>query len=127
MSPEEINVAVALCCGWKWEGGKRNKRLAKQRLLAPDGYAVTMWRDGSFGGFGTIPNYSGSHDAMAEAEKTLTTMAEKFLYLRALTDILMEQTPEPGNPGMAVWITATAPAGARARAFLATKRPRTEP
>ena len=61
MTPDEIRIAVAECCGWQQH---KYNRAYCSCPSTPKGAAI-LWPTG-------LPNYPASLDACAEFEKTLT-------------------------------------------------------
>lgn len=111
MSEEEINVAIAECCGWK--GPKNPETLARIEgwdsqhwgcwILKPNGCLDSVHR---------IPNYCGDLNAMHEAEKVLQQRMEKWWNYTSQLAVV--------NSTLGVGGEAHATAPQRAEAFLRT-------
>ena len=84
MSPEQINIAIAKACGWKWWTGHWGNRPSPQfRFLSRTGEYNEGHLEGilatdadmklrEISGDEDPPNYHGDLNAMHEAEKVLT-------------------------------------------------------
>ena len=76
MNEEEINVAIAECCGWK--GPKNPETLARM-----EGWNSQHWGcwavkpNGCLDSVHRIPNYCGDLNAMYDAEKVLMDSPSK--------------------------------------------------
>lgn len=93
MTEEQINIAIAKACGWKY---------INNETYAPDG---SFWWSKK----AEFPDYYNDLNAMHEAEKVLTNK-QWWLFVEFLTEIC--------GGGVAICISATA--RQRAEAFLKT-------
>lgn len=102
MTNEQINIAIAEACGWKYVNNETH---------APDG---SFWRSKGL----EIPDYCNDLNAMHEAEKVLT-IKQKQRYATALSNDLSDSAPT--DSCYTVWSdTIHATAAQRAEAFLKT-------
>lgn len=126
MTPEAINIAIAKACGWVQahvtpeQSARFGVTKHFKAWFPPD---AREWDDLG------CPNYTGSLDAMAGAEATLTGI-EPDVYANHLCDAINAARldsygdPENGSPQLAwpgVFQVAHATAAQRAEAFLRTR------
>lgn len=115
MTPEQINIAIAEACGWKWHGE------ATYGGTQCNGW----WKDDRYS-FHGIPNYHGDLNACAAMEAT-TSYLERAKYADTLyaiipasqCSIVASYEGEHDFGGYFGLLTATAPQ--RCEAFLRTK------
>ena len=105
MTDQEINVAIAEACGWKWIGSPEQV-LATMGYTMPDKWVVAP--DGTLHFRHDIPNYCTDLNAMHEAEMAIYD--DFGTYLGHLAD-LCDAEPRA---------TEVATARQRAEAFLRT-------
>jgi len=114
MTNDEIRIAIAQACGWRWK-------------IYDDGNLDAVWSpgpngkwEGSFVEFiEGLPNYPEDLNAMREAISTLKEHEEMWNYLRELKEIV---TPHfDWEEFMCAWCLMNATAHQRAEAFLRLK------
>ncbi len=69
MTNQEINIAIAEACGWKWTGSPEQVA-ATASFTRPEAWVVRP--DGELDFRHNIPSYTTDLNAMHEAEKALT-------------------------------------------------------
>lgn len=120
MTPQEINVAIAECCGWK-----KCERPGYDGFWMPEGYIYDKSAYSLLKRDYDLPNYAGDLNAMHKAEKTLT-QKEQERYWDELKDVIwlpvLAEYPDANRTSMNEKLTLLfSTALQRAEAFLKVK------
>jgi hypothetical protein len=122
MTHEAMKIAIATACGWRLHGC--NDPQCWINNTDPAKLPIT-------GHFDVVPDYTGSLDAMHEAEATLTKV-QAIEYAMALEAIVGAESDEEGHPYPEIFKFIHATALQRATAFvralnLDEAKPKTSP
>ena len=113
MTNEEMNIAVAEACGWRWDN---------ESIWTPNGGKWARWHEAySDGCEGTdrlnsvLPNYTSDLNAMYEAINTLPSDGRWHEYVETLKRLCYWDC---GLPAVQMMLVINASARKRAEAFL---------
>jgi hypothetical protein len=116
MTPEAMKIAIATALGWT---NVRRATILKGRIMREGLWGCPPeWEKAGYTCNELVPNYTGSLDAMHEAEKVLTKV-QAMEYAMALEDIVGAESDEEGHPYPEIFKFIRATALQRATAFLA--------
>lgn len=123
MTDQQINVAIAEACGWKWKVAEHNKRagLSVGTWIQPDGEptcAHPILR--GCGELGYLPDYANDLNAMHEAVSWLfrNRLKSYWDYLSGLRSVVARDNSN--RPATECIYAEDATARQRAEAFLRT-------
>ena len=107
---QQIRVMVAELCGWT--KCRTNKNPLFEFGRKPGGKFPDFY----------LPDYTGSLDAIAEAEKLVQSIEEKNFYINTLNEIATASLEYTDQQPEVDWLWCTASALQRAIAFILTKQ-----